>query len=123
MSLFKTKEKSPLYHAASPANYWEWTSDEELQKWATDPNCIEKDQCAAFLAKREADRQAEIAKRQAERDEARARKRAELQVNPFDPRAEVSADAKHIAGRIITHLWIIFVLLPFVLGLLWALLK
>jgi hypothetical protein len=44
---------------------------------------------------------------------------------PFDPREEVSADAHHIAqraradareasGRIIRHLWIIFVLLPVV---------
>jgi hypothetical protein len=33
---------------------------------------------------------------------------------PFDPRTEVSADGKHIAGRIVAHLWIIFVLLPFI---------
>jgi hypothetical protein len=31
---------------------------------------------------------------------------------PFDPRTEVSADAKHIASRIVTHLWIIFIALP-----------
>ena len=43
--------------------------------------------------------------------------------NPFDPRSEVSADAKHIAGRIVKHLWIIFVLLPVVLALLYSLLK
>jgi hypothetical protein len=30
----------------------------------------------------------------------------------FNPRTEVSADAKHIASRIVTHLWILFVLLP-----------
>jgi hypothetical protein len=30
----------------------------------------------------------------------------------FDPRTEISADAKHIASRIVTHLWILFVLLP-----------
>lgn len=47
--------------------------------------------------------------------------------NPFDPRSEVSADAYYIAervsGRIVKHLWIIFVLLPVVLGILFALLK
>jgi hypothetical protein len=37
---------------------------------------------------------------------------------PFDPRTEVSADAIHIASRIVMHLWIIFVLLPFVAVLL-----
>jgi len=51
----------------------------------------------------------------------------------FDPRTEVSADAIHIAqsarqaaakasGRIVKHLWIIFVLLPVVLGILFAIL-
>jgi hypothetical protein len=39
---------------------------------------------------------------------------------PFDPRTEVSADAKHIAGRIVTHLWVIFVLFPFVIAILLA---
>jgi hypothetical protein len=42
---------------------------------------------------------------------------------PFDPRREVSADARHIAARIIKHLWIIFVLLPIVLGILFLLLS
>jgi hypothetical protein len=40
--------------------------------------------------------------------------------DPFNPRTEVSADAKHIAGKIVTHLWILFVLLPiFASVLLW----
>jgi hypothetical protein len=47
-----------------------------------------------------------------------AAKREELQAKRFDPRTEVSADAKHIAGRIVAHLWILFVLLPFIVGLL-----
>jgi hypothetical protein len=46
-------------------------------------------------------------------------KRQHLEENPFDPRTEVSADAQHI----VKHLWIIFVLLPFILGLLYAFLK
>jgi hypothetical protein len=117
MSIFSAKEKSRKYHA-SLSQLWAF-SNEELEKWATDPNCIEKDECAAFLSKR----LAEQARLQAERDEARTRKRAELQENPFDSRTEVSADATYIAGRIIKHLWIIFVLLPVVLGVLWALMK
>ena len=36
---------------------------------------------------------------------------------PFDPRTEVSADARHI----VKHLWIILVLLPGVVGLCWLL--
>jgi hypothetical protein len=40
--------------------------------------------------------------------------------SPFDPRTDISADAKHIAGKIVTHLWILFVLLPiFASVLLW----
>jgi hypothetical protein len=54
--------------------------------------------------------------------DARAAKREELQDNPFDPRTEVSADARHIANKIVTHLWILFVLLPFIIGLLLVLL-
>ena len=50
-------------------------------------------------------------------------RRQALQDNPFDPRTEISADARHIAGRIVTHLWILFVLLPVILGLLWAVFK
>jgi len=45
-----------------------------------------------------------------------------LSDHPFNPRTEVSADAIHIASRIVKHLWIIFVLLPFVIGLLLAIL-
>jgi nitrate reductase NapE component len=37
---------------------------------------------------------------------------------PFNPRTEVSADARYVAGRIVTHLWIIFVLFPVVAVLL-----
>jgi hypothetical protein len=40
------------------------------------------------------------------------------EVLPFNPWTEVSADAIHIANRIVKHLWIIFALLPFVAALL-----
>jgi hypothetical protein len=38
-----------------------------------------------------------------------------MENTPFDPRTEVSADAKHIASKVVTHLWTIFVLLPIIL--------
>ena len=46
-----------------------------------------------------------------------------LQENPFDPKTEVSADAKHVAGKIVSHLWTIFVLLPIVLTIIYEVLK
>lgn len=46
-------------------------------------------------------------------------KRETLQSNPFDPRTEVSADAR----KIVFHMWIIFVLLPVVLCILFAIVK
>jgi hypothetical protein len=68
-------------------------------------------------------------------------KKTRLVANPFDSRSEVSADARHIAenqaaltrnevsadarhiaGKIVSHMWIIFVLLPIVLGVLFAVL-
>jgi hypothetical protein len=58
--------------------------------------------------------------------EEEARKEGEMRemarqasiANPFDSRSEVSADARHI----VKHLWIIFVLLPVVLSILfWVL--
>jgi hypothetical protein len=36
---------------------------------------------------------------------------------------QISADAKYVAGKIVTHMWIIFVLLPVVLVILFAILK
>ena len=100
-------------------------SDQELEKWANDPNCIEMEECAREWAERldkrakdAADRQATVAAEQHRQSERRRR----LEDNPFDPRTEVSADAMHIASRIVKHLWIIFVLLPFVAALLWAIL-
>jgi len=44
-------------------------------------------------------------------------------VNTFDPRTEVSADAKHVADKIVRHLWTIFVLLPVVSIILYEMAK
>ncbi len=105
------------YHvAASDPWVLRAISDSQLEKFATDPDCIEQEACTKALAERFAKR-----KRDAEEQRAtRAAKREELQDNPFDPRTEVSADAKHIASRIVFHLWVLFVLLPFVVGILLA---
>jgi len=120
MSIFGMKEKSPLYHAGD-GNKWSipYASIELLQKWAGDANCIEKEQCAQILK----EKLAALETQRLERERRLAGRRAELQDNPFDPRTEISADAKHIAGRIVTHVWIVFVLLPIVLAILYAILK
>jgi hypothetical protein len=103
-----TKERNSRYHADEMAQF---SSDEELEKWGTDPDCVESDACAKILAER-------IAKQVIKKSEgcaAKAAKRWELQDNPFDPRTEVSADARHITKQ----LWILFVLLPFLASLVW----
>jgi hypothetical protein len=120
MALFGTKEKSPLYHAGG-GNKWSlpYASIEQLRKWADDPNCIEREECAQILN----DKIAAEENRYKETQQRLEVKRSELLQDPFDPRTEISADARHIAGRIVKHLWIIFVLLPVVLGILYAVLK
>jgi hypothetical protein len=86
----------------------EFQSNEKLEQWAADPNSIEQEACAAFLAKRKSYQAAELSEVQTQR----ALKRKEMEENPFDRRSEVSADAKHIANKIVVHLWILFVALP-----------
>jgi hypothetical protein len=56
------------------------------------------------------------------------RRAAEIAGEPIPVRTEnirpqISADAQFIANKIVTHLWIIFVLLPVVLVILFVLLK
>lgn len=77
-------------------------SDEQLKKWASDESCNQKLICDVALAQQNTPKRGEV---------------------PFYPRTEVSADARYIAGRIIKHLWIIFVALPFVLAILFVILK
>jgi hypothetical protein len=73
-------------------------SREQLEAWASDPDCNQRLLCATALKKL-------------------------TEIPPFDPRTELSKDAHYIAGHIIKHLWIIFVVLPFVLALLYEILK
>jgi hypothetical protein len=104
----------------------EYFSDTKLEYFATDARCLDRDECQRLLESRRVSRE-RIAQAKAtdeERERIRWEKiRADLQNRPFDPRNEVSADAKHIASRIVTHLWILFVLLPFLLGILIAIAK
>jgi hypothetical protein len=106
------------YHADEMAAAWALAraSDEQLQKWGTDPDCIEMDVCAKALRERLANRETDRARLQT----TLAAKRKELQDNPFDPRTEVSADTRHIARKIVMHMWILFavtfVLLPFLIA-------
>ena len=112
--------RDPRYHAANgDITALKHFSPARVREWASDPNCIERAECAAYLETFEEKYKTELAQ-----DAARlTARREELQQNPFDPRTEVSADAKHIAGKIVTNLWIIFVALPFVLAVLYAVLK
>jgi hypothetical protein len=52
------------------------------------------------------------------RESSRQTRQQSLFAKGFDPRTEVSADTRHI----VKHLWFIFVLLPFVLGIVAAIL-
>lgn len=54
-----------------------------------------------------------------ELNQVRQDEAANLQPKPFRPRREISADARYI----VTHLWIIFVVLPFVLAILYKILR
>ena len=97
----------------------ELLDDDRLAKIASDPDCSNSKECREQLAMRQAER----AKRAEEEQIRRENVRTELEKNPFDPRNEVSADARHVAGRIVKHLWIIFVALPFVLAVLFVILR
>lgn len=111
-------------------------SDEQLGRWASDPYCNQSSLCAAALAK--VDILSLLTNAQApgpKNDQALGMSdptltNAQLAQMLFDPRSDVSADARHIAiaveangRRIVKNLWIIFVALPFVLGVLIVLSK
>jgi len=113
----KSLEPKP-YHVGDRYTL-QMSSLEQLEKWANDPLCLDKEACAKELA----DRSAAKAKIEAESAKRLTAKRKGLEDDPFDPRTEVSEDARHIAGRIVKNLWIIFVLLPIVLGILYAVLS
>lgn len=87
----------------------------ELERWSVDPSCAQRDLAVHELEKR---------RHPAPRQPIAGVSQPAIADHPkFDPRTEVSADAKYITGRIVKHLWIIFVLLPFVVGLLVYLLR
>lgn len=90
--------------------------DESLERLAADLACIDQKECAQILANRRAFKQRTFEAEQLRKEQKRAR----IEDDPFDPRTEVSADAVHIASRIVKHLWILFVLFPLMLGILAA---
>jgi hypothetical protein len=103
-------------------------SRQELERWANDPNCFEMALCLNELTDRLIKREKPVVVGQSYNEKLAAKwERQRGEANPFDPRTEISADAKyiaeHIASRIVRHLWIIFVLLPFVAALLWFIVK
>lgn len=117
----KPEEPSEESDPTEPYHIGNWdrtyATDEKLKKWASDPLCIERAICAELLAIREnhpETRRVPVVGSTAT---------VAVKVDTFDPRTDVSADAKHIADKIVYHLWIIFVLLPIVLGVVWILLS
>jgi hypothetical protein len=90
-------------------------SEERLAAIAADPDCSNAKECLEEIAKRQSERALRAEAEQLRRVSVRS----ELQEHPFDPRNEVSADARHV----VKHLWIIFVALPFVLALLYVILR
>lgn len=89
---------------------WErasYASDESLATWAADDNCLDKKAILKVIDER---------REKAEKDEeALALRKIALEARPFDPRTELSADGK----RIVKHLWIIFVVIPTIVTLLY----
>lgn len=127
MAEFKKKFKADgTYRAPGKGEMLNIYSDEQVSEWANDPACTDRVLCANEFERRtkvRMEREAESEKKRLAEEERISNKRKTLEANPFDPRTEVSADAMHIAGRIVTTLWIIFVLLPIVAGLLIAIMK
>ncbi len=101
----------------------------DLEKWASDSECKQQVPCIKELRKRRSN-----AAKSSVPGWTAAMSEATLTNAPtaemlFEPRTDISADAKHIASaversgrRIVTHLWILFVALPAVVGILYAIL-
>ena len=90
-------------------------SNGELEEWANDPKTANPEDCLRALQLRH-----DAAARALQREQERLSiKRQALEEDPFDPRTEVSADAR----KIVTTLWIIFILAPFVIGVLYVILS
>jgi hypothetical protein len=130
----KEPNEANRYHIRTASTKAEY---QELEKWAHDPNCIEMELCVQELARRQKSNEPCSTKPEPLPGYQDTLKSSGVQKTPtlparadewqrpyqrqdtFNPRTEVSADARHI----VKHLWIIFVLLPFVCALLVYLLK
>jgi hypothetical protein len=126
MGLFMEEKLAPgMYHAPAEAadGALREMSTEAVERLANDPNCIEHERCRAYLVRRAevlARRVVDVEARNAALLQANLERKRALEEYPFDPRTEVSADAKHIASKIVGTLWILFVLLPIALAILMA---
>ena len=98
-------------------NRIEQASRTELERWSVDPACAQRELAANELVSRRNPPPPDIA------SAGPKPVVVEPQAPVFDLRTEVSADAKYIAGRIVTNLWIIFVVLPFIIGVIVYLLR
>ncbi len=89
------------YHA--PAKHW-WPSlsEENLEGWASDPDCIESNEVAAYIAVRRASGVHLVGSGRPTTEKC------------FDPAFEVSADAHYITSRVTTNLWLLGIILVLV---------
>lgn len=92
----------PYMDEAQRRNFLTVASFEELERWASDPKCSQQAACASLVEQRQAERRAHL------KDKVE-----KLTENPFDPRTEVSADAKYLLKNLV--LW--FLVLPLLLGI------
>ncbi|HXS93199.1 MAG TPA: hypothetical protein VN736_01270 [Candidatus Limnocylindrales bacterium] len=81
-----------------------YAAPDTLKDWSEDPFCQNREDCQKEIQRR-LDRDREATETRAAALSAR---KVELEANPFDPRTEVSADAK----RIVFHLYVIFLVIP-----------
>lgn len=127
MGLFNREKLAPgMYHAPSNAEDWalQPLPTETIETLANDPNCVEQEKCRLYLIARLELVEKKAAERRAHNEalqQAKLVRKLALEENPFDTRTEVSADAIHIASKIVTALWLIAVVLPIACGILLAL--
>jgi len=86
-------------------------SDEVLKEWAGG-----EDQTTAEVARAEIARRAEVG---AEAIRQKAERAPRVEIPPFDPRTEVSADAK----RIVLDLWLVVLIVPIALWIIYSMLS
>src|SRR5450755_3916121 len=82
-------------------------SDCVLASWVNDPQVIDRELCEEVLINRKKENLISRKKRNSTEEQ--------VDVSTFNARTDISADAKHIAGRIVLNLWIICIVVPLVI--------